>query len=457
MTISPKSAPKVFALTLLLYVLLQWWIAFRLDSGSTGSRVDILFWHTDVSTQASFSKIMCLYDDGQDEDRVCHLQNVCWDRADSTFVLFQDPKHPTINPLATPMDTERKIVVRKYQYDYYMHLPIKQVVGVIPQEDVTFSPYHVHLFFESFWPENYAHALIDDILPMYAIGHLFGMDISGGLILTQRFLDHMNEDLQRRGAKILTELSNVVLNASIHRTQNHPLFRQQGETRRRYTCMQHLLAGMGNFENYNHWAIRAGSWEPFYSHVLLQTGAIGTASMHRQHLIVFIEKKGRRRILNLNEVAEMARDSFQVETVVVDPAEMMFDEQVQLAQRATVTFSPCGGISFFNAFLRRGGAAIILDFWDTSANASASMDGGFWRHVTTHETIRYPVQPQEIIIEPPGNDTGRGYWDYRNYGAVNVDLDRARRLLYRALWSTSQMMGFDGNAFRSPQAVTESE
>lgn len=120
-----------------------------------------------------------------------------------------------------------------------------------------------------------------------------------------------------------------------------------------------------------------------------------------RHLILFIEEKGRRRIMNIQELAEMARDAFRVETLVLDPSILSFPEQVKITQKATVTFSPCGGISFFNAFLRRGAAAVITDFWNPSTNASVSLDGGFWRHVTTHQTIRYRVYPQNIVIEEP--------------------------------------------------------
>lgn len=125
---------------------------------------------------------------------------------------------------------------------------------------------------------------------------------------------------------------------------------------------------------------------------------------------------------------------YGIETLVINPGEMTIIEQISIAQRATVTFSPCGGISFFNAFLRDGATAIVADYWDSTLNASTSMEGYFWDRVLGHQTLRYSVELSEITIEPPGNATAKTWWDYRDHGATMLDLERAMRLIDHALY-----------------------
>lgn len=118
------------------------------------------------------------------------------------------------------------------------------------------------------------------------------------------------------------------------------------------------------------------------------------------------------------------------------PGDMTFVEQISIAQRATVTFSPCGGISFFNAFLREGATAIISDIWDTALSASADMDGYFCdRTLSGHRTLRYTVEENDILIEPPRNATAKGWRDYRDFGATILDVGRALRVIDEALYT----------------------
>lgn len=112
---------------------------------------------------------------------------------------------------------------------------------------------------------------------------------------------------------------------------------------------------------------------------------------------------------------------------------------------------PCGGISFFNAFLREGATAIVADYWDAHEKDSLSMDGYFWdRILSGFQTLRYTLQEDDIVVEAPGNATARTWRDIRDYGATMIDLERAMRLIDRALYMAEHIFHIEsphiGNA-----------
>jgi hypothetical protein len=143
-------------------------------------------------------------------------------------------------------------------------------------------------------------------------------------------------------------------------------------------------------------------------------------------------------------LVEKSRILFGVETIVINPGEMTIAEQISVAQQATVTFSPCGGISYFNAFLRDGATAIVADYWDVNENASVNMDGWFWdRIISGHQTLRYSVKESDIVIEPPGNATAKRWTDYKDYGATMLDLERAMHLIDRGLYMAEHVYNIE--------------
>jgi len=57
---------------------------------------------------------------------------------------------------------------------------------------------------------------------------------------------------------------------------------------------------------------------------------------------------------------------------------------------------------------------------------------------------RHSRGKEEIVIEPPGNATAKTWWDYRDYGATMIDLDRAMRLIDRALYMAEHVFQIEG-------------
>lgn len=404
------------------------------------------------------STIICQMDESDSElDRRCHLENVCWDRRESTFVYFSDPAHPGLMPATTlPNGNPRRISVRRKppeNADGAEFLPLVERVGSIPLDDAIFSDHQVHVFFTSFWAENFGHTLVDDVHPLFALMHAFKMTTRDSVFLYPREIaDNVWDAAQRERARtFLVELTSLISDKGIFRMDTHPDFSlvQSNHSGPHLTCVRHLLAGTGNLENLNtppH-VNTVGSWPGFIDTMVTEwrkrldgkAQALAVKPIEAQ-LLVFVRKVGRRGFLNLDELVEKARLCFGVETIVINPGEMSIAEQISVAQRATVTFSPLGGISYFNAFLREGAIAIVADFWHPHKNASATLDGYFWdRILSGHQTLRYPVREDEIFIEPPGDATAKTWWDYRDHGATMLDLERALHLIDHALYTTQHV------------------
>jgi hypothetical protein len=328
-------------------------------------------------------------------------------------------------------------------------LPLVERAGPIPLANATFADDKVYLYFTSFWAENFGHALVDDMHPLFALMHAFKMTTRDSVFLHPREVaDNVGEHDRERASKLLHELANLISDNGILRMDTHPSFSPVSPVHSgpHLVCLRHLLAGSGNLENLNKppHVNTVGSWPSFISAIL--TGwrrKIGIDVQKEKEfqppieaqLLVFIKKVGRRRLINLDMLVEKSRGKFAVETLVINPGEMTLTEQISVAQRATVTFSPCGGISFFNAFLRDGATAIVADYWDADENASLIMDGHFWdRIISGHQTLRYSVKESDIVIESPGNATAKRWADYKDYGATMLDLEQAMQLVDRGLY-----------------------
>jgi len=158
----------------------------------------------------------------------------------------------------------------------------------------------------------------------------------------------------------------------------------------------------------------------------------------------------------LDEELKMAKRRFGVETLLINPGNMSLSDQIGVAQRATVTFSPCGEVSFFNAFLPEGATAIIIDYWETVKNSSASMEGYAWQYATRQHTLRYMVKRKAITILPLGNATRADHEDYRNYGATTLDVERAAELIYKALYMSEHVFNLGPNSFNSSRTRSSS-
>ena len=119
--------------------------------------------------------------------RMCMLENVCFDRKVRQFVYFEKRSEEYLGRIPSKegtmglqemlnrTDGDRLIQLRNEEGT---KLPIRIENCTIPKG----TPYHnakVHVLFEPYWPENYGHAVLDDILPIYTLMRIFDELTSG--------------------------------------------------------------------------------------------------------------------------------------------------------------------------------------------------------------------------------------------------------------------------------------
>jgi hypothetical protein len=381
-------------------------------------------------------------------------------------VYFSDAGRPdaTLPGATLPDGKPRRISVKRKpgeNRDGMEFLPLIDRAGPIPLRNATFSDHQVHVYFTSFWAENFGHALVDDIHPLFALMYAFKFTTRDSVFLYPREVaDNLYGSDKERGSKLLHELANLISDNGILRMDTHSGFSSvsSNDPGPNLVCMKHLLAGSGNLENLNRPPDiqTVGSWPSFIDARLVgwrkDIGVEKDTIPIDSQLLVFIRKVGKRGFLNLDMLVEKSRQVFGVETLVINPGEMSIIEQISVAQRATVTFSPCGGISYFNAFLSEGATAIVADFWHPYERASVRMDGHFWDRVLLgFHTLRYQVQEDEIVIKPPGNATAKTWWDYKDHGAMMIDLERAMHLIGRALYRAEHTFQIKSAQVGSPK------
>lgn len=301
------------------------------------------------------------------------------------------------------------------------------------------------VLFESFWAENFGHALGDDALPVYALLRDFRLDKCQTGVLTKAGLARNLGASRPRGERFLRtffRLLHVHPILSLSETSNNPT--------QPLTCFHDVLAGHGTagmmYDQDRYWSDFIAL---LLRNMALESKAAAQAINTRlsSQLIVLLDKRGRRRVTNIQEAASHIATTFRVLVQVVNPANMSFEEQVVLAQRTTVLITPCGGISFFAAFLKSRATAIFMGYWDPKSKRSGRMEAFIWSYVSRLNDMYYDVVEAEVIIRAPGNATRKNNDDFRNHGDITMALPKLERLVASALQHGERVFDLDQPSF----------
>lgn len=399
-----------------------------------------------------FSAVRCLRSDSAWE-RMCHFENVCFDTEDRVFDFFAEPgRLPLLFAGAegvgslSPNTSSYEHAVAQLQVPlrlgyYYAEwkdslLPLRIVPYPINSKNARFHERAVHVVFKSFWAENYGHALGDDVLPVYSLMKHFGVlstDLQT-LMLGNPMLDTPEEF--KRAMRFLRELMALISPHPILNVNTDTPFAAQSSAQR-HICLANLLAGHGRLGMKSD---QGFAWEDFANAALLQAAHLwptvqkASEDAIKVQSIVILHKAGRRSLQNDKAVGAYLLRVFEVSVTIIDPSTLSLEEQLVLAQNTTVLVTPCGGVSFFGAFLRRSAAMVVLGHWNPDTNTSQNMEDFFWRsNGRLSSVLYYDVLASETTILPPGNSSRGSFWDYRNFGAVTVSLKRMARLVDSAL------------------------
>jgi hypothetical protein len=99
---------------------------------------------------AEFAIICQLNETESDYDRPFHLEDVCWDKLESTFVYFLDSTRPGVMPAVSLLNEKpRKISVQRKpreSKDDSEFLPLVERAGPIPLTNAIFTENTVSLY-----------------------------------------------------------------------------------------------------------------------------------------------------------------------------------------------------------------------------------------------------------------------------------------------------------------------
>jgi hypothetical protein len=205
-------------------------------------------------------------------------------------------------------------------------------------------------------------------------------------------------------------------------------------------CFRQLIAGQGLAGAVSHLANnihRARMFDDFRSD-LLNIHGIDPYSIPRQHHIVLIEKTGRRKFRNLNEIRTKIQAAPQYKGIVVtilnNFVNLTIADQLKLYQTFTIVVSPCGGISLLFSFIPTKATLIISGFPkpEKTGYSAGRMEAIYWDYQSHLNVLHYPVNSRddfELDTALKKDD----YSDLRNYADINLKTEKLFPLIDRAI------------------------
>jgi hypothetical protein len=381
---------------------------------------------------------------------ICRLSNVCWDPYKSTFVYYTDNKinfpwdiDSDFGPINNLRPSFLKITRHRGQYAKTAELPIIEVPGPIPR-NVQFALPKVHVYYESFWAENYGHAVFDDVMPIYSLMYNFYLVTRDVQVLTYETAKNLkkqkkrsgkpNTELYLRGKKFLDEyigyISDLVPLELKYENKTYDLTTSSVTKTSNMICYSNLLVG------HSFLGLNFDSGRVIHSFLNTVVTRISTnypsvqraiSTPLKEQLVLVLLKHGRRRIKNAKMITQYIQDVFKVRVKGIDPSKMNTRDQILLAQRATVIITPEGGISFFCIFARIHASIIIPGHYELDETKIVHMERFFWDEFEELDMIYYyPDNVTELVLERPKwrQNKPLGNGDFRDYNNIVLNVSR---------------------------------
>ncbi|KAI5477587.1 glycosyltransferase family 61 protein [Pseudohyphozyma bogoriensis] len=375
----------------------------------------------------------------------CHFKNVC-----IRLLEPLDPyaTYPTMNPPSSvEMIYYRPSSAREapvFWYDGHSNdmpwVRIDRDSGLTPSfkfnelpQDAWWAPAETTVLTEAFWPENFGHALGDDYLPVYRLAKSFSLWSRDIGVIFHPSCARRDDPL--RGCSHHSEIAPLLLSRPVE-TDISDLWPADDSP----VCFKNLLVGTRELGM----GYSGESWPGFVAEMKKYVGVPEFPKLKKQKISIFL-KRGRRTLLNYEELRDHLVKRFEVEVELKDPSEFSLEEQIAWMQSTSVVVSPCGGVSFSAIFLPPGASAIFVDYWNANWNSTAQMERHIYSYNSLVTPFYYPLEFGDLSYDPlklPEEAKKSDFVLYRDYVNVNVSLERMERYVLAALLQAEVSFGW---------------
>ncbi|KAL0476372.1 hypothetical protein AKO1_004896, partial [Acrasis kona] len=341
----------------------------------------------------------------------------------NSTLLYGVGRHPDVDSFPNPFVVQKQSDTNEI-LDPWTPVVIK---GSIDSAMLSTDAKYTALY-TPYWEENFGHFLHDDMFSVFDAMLQFHANYENPSDLQLL----VNTDCEMFGEQRL-ERCNKFHQQWIPLFSSHPVIRV--DTLEETKCYQNLFVGLTsfNFHRHHHTGKGLSRWL-FRNHILQQLNY--KQKTNKRPIITIIDKVGRRRIMNTQQIALHLYNTLNdVDVNVVSNVEKLSPYmQVELMQKTTVLISPPGGISMMSIFLNEGSSAIFTDIYDPETRSSKSLEGYFWSNMHHINHLRYRVSVREVVFDKTSESRGSTNQEvYRNYGNVLMDNDKTLNLALIAL------------------------
>lgn len=282
------------------------------------------------------------------------------------------------------------------------------------------------LVFAPFWPENWGHAVFDDLYSIWCALRLFDLKSKQVSIFYTTF-PFSNESFVRRAKEVYRAFATRL-------GMQTPTALQGTSSPSDYICFADLVAGTGalSMREYPH------RLQDFSRSIRIKSRQrYGTLKSNRVH-ITFLDKKDgrhRRRIRNLPSILHAVTAEFQSAHVdVLDSAEISglhLVERLGVLHKIDILVAAGGAASLNAAFMRPGTVLIILDVYEPSSNSSVTLEPYIWNAITDVRTFFFKVTDKDMVISAESSERPKSdplYTDFLYRDFADYELSTSRLL-----------------------------
>lgn len=288
------------------------------------------------------------------------------------------------------------------------------------------------VLFSPFWPENWGHAVFDDLYSIWCSLQIFGIRSNAAKIFHSGF-PFTKIEQQIRSNKIYEQFSR---RAGMNTPLNlHDLTSSKSSS----MCFRDLLAGTGAFSMREH----PHQLQEF-ARLLRSTDSKMVDVTHRVN-IVFLDKtdgKHKRHIYNIQDVIDRTSEVFPTAHVnKLDSSQLAtlsLRSRLRTMSRIDILVTPPGAASLNAAFMRPGTVLIVLDVFEPSSNSSVSLEPYIWNAMTDVTTLFFKVTKQDVVVtddttERPKSDPRYNDFLFRDFAGYHLPINRLQEALQTAV------------------------